>query len=135
MGHVAPSEHAAFFSSARLNLNVTRGPMAAMGYCPSGRLFEAAASGGAIISDAWLGLDDFFTAGDEILVARDRNDVLAALAESDETLRAMALRARERTLAEHTTDIRAAQLIDILGDAHAPSREFEREAREQTLEI
>ena len=31
--------------------------MAAMGFCPSGRVFEAAACGAPIISDAWLGLD------------------------------------------------------------------------------
>jgi spore maturation protein CgeB len=45
--HVPPSEHGAFFASSRLTLNVTRRAMAEMGYCPSGRLFEAAACGGA----------------------------------------------------------------------------------------
>ncbi len=41
--HVSPPEHSQFYSSSPLTLNVTRGSMAAMGYCPSGRLFEAAA--------------------------------------------------------------------------------------------
>ncbi|XXS00429.1 hypothetical protein WMF44_10025 [Sorangium sp. So ce426] len=41
--HVAPPDHPAFYCSSPLTLNVTRGAMAAMGYCPSGRLFEAAA--------------------------------------------------------------------------------------------
>ncbi len=66
------SEHPAFFSSSRLTLNVTRHAMAAMGWCPSGRLFEAAACGTAILSDHWEGLDAFFEPGREILVAAER---------------------------------------------------------------
>ena len=60
--HLPPAEHRAFYSSSRLTLNVTRAAMARMGYCPSGRLFEAAACGAPILSDAWEGLDAFFTA-------------------------------------------------------------------------
>ena len=59
--HLPPAEHAAFFCSSRLTLNVTRGPMREMGYCPSGRLFEAAACGTPIITDTWEGLQQFFT--------------------------------------------------------------------------
>jgi spore maturation protein CgeB len=43
--HVASPDHPALYSSSRLTLNVTRQAMARMGYCPSGRLFEAAACG------------------------------------------------------------------------------------------
>src|SRR5205823_5341778 len=43
--HLPPTEHSIFYCSSPITLNVTRGPMAAMGYCPSGRLFEAAACG------------------------------------------------------------------------------------------
>ncbi|MEY9758301.1 spore maturation protein CgeB [Bradyrhizobium yuanmingense] len=35
--HLPPSEHAPFFASSRLTLNVTRRAMAEMGWCPSGR--------------------------------------------------------------------------------------------------
>jgi spore maturation protein CgeB len=126
--HVPPSEHSRFYCSARVNLNVTRAPMAAMGYCPSGRLFEAAACGAAVVTDAWPGLDEFYAPDDELLVARTRHDVIAALSRSDHELRAMAGRARERTLAQHTTAQRARQLVDILESAHAPLREFERNA-------
>ncbi len=76
--HLPPSEHAAFYASSRLTLNVTRAAMAAAGWCPSGRLFEAAACGVPVLSDAWPGLDEFFTPGREILVARDTDDALAA---------------------------------------------------------
>src|SRR5205085_9712211 len=69
--HVAPAAHAAFFCSSLLTLNITRGAMARMGYCPSGRLFEAAACGVAIVSDEWAGLEEFFEPGVEIVVARN----------------------------------------------------------------
>ncbi len=112
--HLPPSEHSAFFSSSRLTLNVTRHAMAEMGWCPSGRLFEAAACGAAIISDAWAGLDSFFTPGREILLAYDGDDVLGALDLTDAELARMAKAARERTLDVHTSACRAEQLLEAL---------------------
>src|SRR5262249_35730293 len=41
--HISPADHASFYSSSRITLNLTRGEMAAYGWCPSGRFFEAAA--------------------------------------------------------------------------------------------
>ena len=41
--HLPPADHPSFYASSRLTLNVTRQAMAALGWCPSGRLFEAAA--------------------------------------------------------------------------------------------
>ncbi|MET0391159.1 MAG: glycosyltransferase [Polyangiales bacterium] len=125
--HVPPHEHAAFYSSARLSLNVTRAPMARLGYCPMGRLFEAASCGAAVISDDWVGIDAFYEPGEELLVAKTRDDVLRALALGHGLLHDMARRARERTLAQHTTSHRAEQLITLLEDAHTPTRAFERE--------
>ncbi|HVT06764.1 MAG TPA: glycosyltransferase, partial [Polyangia bacterium] len=77
--HLPAADHPAFYASSALTLNVTRAAMAAMGYCPSGRLFEAAACGATLISDVWEGLDAFFTPGEELLPARGPDDVLAAL--------------------------------------------------------
>lgn len=115
--HVAPAEHPAFFASARVNLNLTRAVTASFGYCPSGRLFEAAACGAAIVSDAFEGLDRFFAPGREILVAHRTEDVLAALDRSDEDLARIGQAARERALAEHTADRRARDLIAALESA------------------
>lgn len=115
--HVPPGEHPAFFSSSRLTLNVTRRSMAEMGWCPSGRLFEAAACGVPIISDNWEGLDHFFTPNKEILLARDTADVVAALDRSDAELRHIAKSARERVLAEHTSSVRAKELLGYLEQA------------------
>ncbi|MBE7158276.1 MAG: glycosyltransferase, partial [Rhodospirillales bacterium] len=57
--HVPPPAHPAFYAASRMTLNVTRAAMADMGWCPSGRLFEAAACGVPILSDSWAGLDAF----------------------------------------------------------------------------
>src|SRR5205085_1308863 len=112
--HLSPDQHPAFYCSSRLTLNVTRRAMAETGYCPSGRLFEAAACGAPLLSDSWPGLDEFFAPGEEILVAATTEDVIAAVRRPDDELRAVAERARQRTLAEHTSDRRAAQLESIL---------------------
>ncbi len=55
--HVAPADHPRFYAAARATLNVTRRSMAESGWCPSGRLFEAAACAAPILSDWWEGLD------------------------------------------------------------------------------
>jgi spore maturation protein CgeB len=117
--HVPPSEHPAFFCSCRLTLNVTRAAMARMGWCPSGRLFEAAACGTPVLTDSWEGLDHFFLPGNEIISADSADDALAALDCDDAELARIGNAARERTLAEHTSEHRAAELIAILEDTHA----------------
>jgi spore maturation protein CgeB len=111
--HIPPPMHAEFFSSCRATLNLTRGVMARHGYCPSGRLFEAAACGAPILSDGWDGLECFFSPGNELLCVETAKDVFAALERSDEELQRMAKLARERTLAEHTGDCRVRELESI----------------------
>ncbi len=118
--HVPPEQHPAFFSSSRLTLNITRAAMAAYGWCPSGRLFEAAACGAPLVSDAWEGMETFFVPGDEILLAHTSDDVLRALDRSPEELRRMAGRARERVLAAHTAAHRARELEALMNHAAAP---------------
>jgi spore maturation protein CgeB len=115
--HVAPGDHPAFFASSPLTVNVTRRAMAAMGYCPSGRLFEAAACGAAVLSDWWEGLDHFFEPGREILVARAPAEAVAAAELPREALRRVARAARERALAQHTAAHRAAELEAALEGA------------------
>lgn len=116
--HLPPSLHCEFFCSTRATLNVTRQPMAAYGFCPSGRLFEAAACGAPILSDTWEGLDSFFVPGEEILPVQSTQDVLAALSLSDRELHRISEAARERTLAQHTAEHRAAEFIDLLTTIH-----------------
>jgi spore maturation protein CgeB len=117
--HLPPSEHPAFYCSSRMTLNVTRAAMAQMGFCPSGRLFEAAACGTPILTDDWDGLAQFFIPGEEILVAHDTGDAMAALDIDDTALAAIARRARDRTLAEHTAQQRAREMVAAFEQARA----------------
>jgi spore maturation protein CgeB len=115
--HLAPAEHPGFYAAQRFTVNVTRADMVAAGWSPSVRLFEASACGVPVISDVWPGLETFFVPGDEILVPGDADGVLRTLDETGEDeRRAIGRRARERVLARHTADHRAAELeAHVLG--------------------
>jgi spore maturation protein CgeB len=121
MRHLPPPEHPAFFSSSRLTLNITRQAMAKMGWCPSGRLFEAAACGTPILSDFWEGLGSFFEPGREILIARDTEDAVTALDLTDAELKRIGKASRERALEEHTSERRAKELEILLEDSSSLS--------------
>jgi spore maturation protein CgeB len=114
--HLPPADHPGFFCSSRLTLNVTRSDMAAMGYCPSGRLFEAAACGVPVLSDWWEGLDSFFEPGSEILIGRSTADAVAALDLDPREMERIARAARWRVLDEHTSAHRARQLVQLVRD-------------------
>jgi spore maturation protein CgeB len=115
--HMPPPLHPSFFCSSRATLNITRRAMAQSGFCPSGRLFEAAACGVPLLTDSWEGLDTFFTPGEELLTLQTAGDTLQALGHSDEELRRIAARARERTLSEHTAAQRVRELEALCASA------------------
>lgn len=117
--HVSPADHSSFYSSSRITLNITRGEMAANGWCPSGRFFEAAACGTPLITDAWEGLDSFFDLRSELRVVARPEDVQDALSMPDAELQSMASHARQRTLEEHTGMARARQLLGYLEEARS----------------
>ena len=115
--HVSPADHPALYSSSRMTLNITRKEMAASGYCPSGRFFEAAACGTPIVTDYFEGLESFFDLHEEVMVADSGEDVVQALLMDGADLERMALHARERTLAEHTGESRANELLKYFDEA------------------
>jgi spore maturation protein CgeB len=121
--HIAPPEHPAFYSSSLMTLNVTRASMAETGYCPSGRLFEAAACGTCVLSDWWEGLDRFFEPRDEILIATSESEAIDAISTDASALTAIGSKARTRVLDCHTADIRARRLIDLIEMPSAESTE------------
>jgi spore maturation protein CgeB len=126
--HMPPAEHPSFFCSSRLTLSVTRRAMAENGYCPSGRLFEAAACGTPVLSDWWTGLDTFLEPGREVIVAKCPEDAVAALEMSDAQLGRIAAGARERVLADHTSERRAIELERMLEEC--ARRQLESSRRE-----
>ena len=93
--------------------------MIAAGWSPSVRLFEAGACGTPIISDVWEGIDDLFAPGREIILARDTQTVVEALASDAE---AIGTAARDRVLAAHSADHRAAELETLLDQRSASQR-------------
>jgi spore maturation protein CgeB len=103
VGHVYTRDHNAFNVSARAVLNVSRDSMAAYGFSPATRVFEAAGAGACVISDAWEGIDQFFRPDAEILVAADGAEVAELLAGlTPERAAAIGEAARMRALAGHT---------------------------------
>lgn len=121
--HLPPARHAAFYSSARWQLNATRADMVAAGWSPSVRLFEAGAVGAPIISDSWPGIDRMFVRGAEILLPEDTRQVLEILTGTrDEERREIGSAMRARILAEHTADRRARELEGYLATTPATAR-------------
>ena len=138
--HLAPREHAEFFSAQRFTLNVTRADMRALGFSPSVRLFEAAACGTPVVSDHWPGLETIFVPNSEILVVSSPADVTAILQEMPEdTRRAIADRARRRVQRDHTPDHRARQLEDYYREAVArrsrPARQAHKSTSPEAVEL
>jgi spore maturation protein CgeB len=115
--HVAPAEHSRFYARQRWTLNLTRADMRRLGHAPSVRLFEAAACGVPVITDAWDGLDEFFEPGREIVVAERPEDIEAALwGCADARRRAIGEAARRRVVRSHTADARARTLEEYVGE-------------------
>jgi spore maturation protein CgeB len=131
--HLPPKEHCAFYNRQRFTLNVTREAMVQSGYSPSVRLFEAAACGTPIITDAWTGIETFLEPGREILIAKTSDDVTRILNDMDEQQRLLiASRARSRILREHTADHRAREIEALVGKR---KRVFVRASSSGTKEV
>jgi spore maturation protein CgeB len=114
IGHVSTKVHNTFNSSARFVLNINRDSMASYGFSPPTRVFEAAAAGACLITDAWEGIEMFLQPGSEILVARDGADVADIVQNvPPETAKAIGNAGRSRILAEHTYRHRAME-VDVL---------------------
>jgi spore maturation protein CgeB len=115
LGHVPTARHNAFNASATAVLNINRDSMAETGFSPPTRVFEAAGAAACLLSDVWTGIELFLTPGEEVLLVRDGDDVVAALAELDrDRAREIGLAARARVLKEHTYEQRAVQVDAIL---------------------
>jgi len=115
LGHVGTTRHNAFNCSPLAVLNVARDSMARVGFSPATRVFEAAGAGACLITDEWEGIELFLTPGEEVLVARDGQDVAQILQDlTPERARAIGQAALRRVLAEHTYDRRGAEVDGVL---------------------
>lgn len=121
IGHVSTRDHNALNVSAKAVLNISRASMAQTGFSPATRVFEAAGAGACLITDYWEGIAQFLEPGEEILVARDGQDVVEILKTLDPgRAQEIGRRALARVLAEHTYAHRAEE-VDALLRARAMS--------------
>jgi spore maturation protein CgeB len=87
------------------------------GFCPSGRLFEAAACETPVLSDEWPGIEEFFEPGREILVARNSDEALEAIALDRSELKRVGKAASARARECHTAAIRAREMVAAMESA------------------
>lgn len=123
IGHVSTRDHNAFNVTPKAVLNISRSSMAENGFSPATRVFEAAGAGACLITDAWVGLDLFLKEGEEVLVARDGQDVAEILARLEPAkAKAIGQRARARIMRDHTYAHRAAEVDRIITQYIRPPR-------------
>jgi spore maturation protein CgeB len=115
LGHVSTNDHNALNCSPLAVLNVSRESMAANGWSPPTRVFEAAGAGACLITDAWEGIELFLEPGREVLLADDGDAVARHVRGlTPDTARSVGAAARERVLREHTYAQRAEQVEQVL---------------------
>jgi spore maturation protein CgeB len=108
IGHVRSADHNRINCSARMVLNINRQSMAEVGFSPPTRVFEAAGAGACVITDAWAGIDHFFTLEKEILVASSAGEVVRYLRGiSRQHALKIGAAMRTRALRDHTYNLRA----------------------------
>jgi spore maturation protein CgeB len=89
--------------------------MADIGFSPATRVFEAAGAAACLITDAWEGIELFLTPDEEVLVARDGQDVADHVrALTPERARTIGQAALQRVLSEHTYAHRGAEVDALL---------------------
>ena len=124
IGHVGTNDHNRVNCSARMVLNINRESMAAVGFSPPTRVFEAAGAGACVITDAWAGVETFFQPGKEILPVPSAEEIVYLLRTLDRGQSAQIGAAmRARALRDHTYALRARQVDAVLRPAELQSAE------------
>jgi glycosyltransferase involved in cell wall biosynthesis len=102
---------------SRVNLLITRDPHAHVYGSSSARPFELAALGRAMVSNPYLGIQEWFEPGSEVLIVHDAEEATSTyrwLLRDAPARFELGHRARKRLLEEHTYDHRAAKLRKLL---------------------
>jgi spore maturation protein CgeB len=115
LGHVFTTEHNAFNCTPLAVLNIARDSMANIGFSPATRVFEAAGAAACLITDSWEGIELFLKPDEEVLVARDGQDVVDHVrALTPQRARQIGDAALKRVLGEHTYAHRGAEVDALL---------------------
>jgi spore maturation protein CgeB len=120
IGHVGTAEHNRVNCSARIVLNINRDSMAGVGFSPPTRVFEAAGAGACLITDRWVGIEQFFAPETEILVAGSAEEIVSHLRETSAArAREIGENMRTRALRDHTYALRAREVDAIIENVPA----------------
>jgi spore maturation protein CgeB len=105
-----------FSCQTKINLNIVRKPHATVYASATSRIFELASMGCCIVSNPYNGIEEWFSDGKEVLVAKDGEEISELykwlLSDDEERLR-LGNAARQRLLQEHTFAHRARQIQKI----------------------
>jgi spore maturation protein CgeB len=101
----------------KINLCITRQAHASVYASSSSRPFELSSMGCCIVSNPYLGIEEWFEPGKEVFVVNSRDEAIDRyryLLMHDSERQAIGAAARERVLKEHTFQHRARQLVEIM---------------------
>ena len=108
LGHIYTRDHNSFNCTPKAVININRASMARYGFSPPTRVFEAAGAAACLLTDQWVGIEEFLEPGEEVLVAEDGAAVAGYIAELDPArARQIGQAAQHRVLAAHTYTHRA----------------------------
>lgn len=116
--YVPTPQHVQFFNRLRYSLHIAHPVARQIGYTPPPLLLEAAACGVPIITQHWVGMEDFLVPYEEVFVvdnAEEVGNILDSVSSKERVRRAD--RARSRVMAEHAPAHRAAQLIRYISES------------------
>lgn len=124
-GRIEQDEMLRVFCQSRVNLNLSasspRGPLLRSRAATAqikGRVFEVPGCGGLLLTEWAPGIEDYFVVGQEVVVFRNRHEMLSQIKRllADEPARAaIAAAGYRRTLAEHTYELRLLSIFEQLG--------------------
>lgn len=106
-----------YASRSRINLVITRAAHASVYASSSSRPFELAAMGCCMVGNPYLGIEEWFEPGRELVIVHSAEEAVERyryLLSHDAERRAIGEAARARVLNEHTFQHRAHQLVEIV---------------------
>jgi glycosyltransferase involved in cell wall biosynthesis len=106
-----------YCSRSRINLLITRQAHATVYASSTARPFELAALGCAMVSNPYLGIEEWFEPGQEVLIvksAQEAVDTYRSLLSDERGRQELGERAHQRLMAQHTYRHRACELLQVI---------------------